>query len=135
MPTGEDRINWFEYLTPPRFFQEPETFQKVPSHSYATWQVTPNPEKTDPFVKNTLGLLQVAVPGATKEEVSITLENNILTVSLNPKEGSKAWHKIPTKWKFRLQGECEFKAEFFEGVLSIKIDPVKKNDSMTIPIS
>lgn len=128
MPTGKD---WFETLLPPHFSGH---IPKVPSATYTTWRIARDPETTDPFVKNTPGLVQIAIPGATKEEISITLDDNTLTVSLTPKKDSKAWHQTPTKWSFRVCEGCEFKTELLEGVLSIKIDLVKKSTPMKIPI-
>jgi HSP20 family molecular chaperone IbpA len=91
--------------------------------------------------ENTFGVtMHIHVPGATKDEISITHDNNVLNVSCTRKEDSIGVDSFEREFSLEELDENTIVSSLKDGILSIQINklvPVESSASSrkTVPIS
>lgn len=85
------------------------------------------------YVKEDLYLLEFAAPGYEKDEISISVDDNILTLSADIKESDKTFWKTSFSSRFRLPIDADgtsIKAKLDKGILIIEIFKIKQEKSL-----
>ncbi len=91
------------------------------------------------YTKDNSYFLEFSAPGYEKEELNISIENNILTVSADIKENDETFWKKSFSSRFRVPKDSDdekIQAKFDKGILIVEIPKLKEEkNSKSIKIN